>query len=266
MAGNGEGEGNGGNNASRRYWNQVEERRRIHESFIPKNKYGNPLPTSQRWGNIMFRQDLAAEGRAEAAKAAEMEAWLAEANFGPNDAAIKDHIRRLYALDQAAKRAQFTYEVADPAVGDFKVGRNRNNQGSFTGPKKLYRYTTAYWKKFDPSENGYAAALAAAPAAAPAAPAAGDTKKVGNKLFRWAVEPAWLQVDRKTNYDLDLADTFGRTNALGKPYLNARDHLWSIFYPDESPIFRPARFRGRRNTRRANRRRANRRKSNTRKY
>ena len=224
-----------------------------------------PLPTSQRWGNIMMQEDLAAEGRAEAAKVAEMEAWLAEANFGPNDAAIKDHIRRLYALDQAAKRAQFTYEVADPAVGDFKVSRNRNNQGSFTGPKKLLRYTTAYWKKVDPSENGYAAALAAAPAAAPAAPAAGDTKKVGNRLFRWAVEPAWLQVDRKTNYDLDLADTFGRTNALGKPYLNARDHLWSIFYPDEPPIFRPARFR-RRNTRRANRRRANRRKSNTRKY
>jgi hypothetical protein len=264
MAGNGEGE-NGENNASRRYWNRVEETRRIHESFIPKNKYGMPLPTSQRWGNIMMQEDLAAEGREEAAKLARMEAWLAEANFGPNDAAIKDHIRRLYALDQAAKRAQFTYEVADPAVGDFKVGRNRNNQGSFTGPKKLLRYTTAYWKKVDPSENGYAAALAAAPAAAPAAPVAGDTKKVGNKLFRWAVEPAWLQVDRKTNYDLDLGDTFARTNALGKPYLNARDHLWSIFYPDEPPIFRPARFR-RRNTRRANRRRANRRKNNTRKY
>ncbi len=264
MAGNGVGEGNGGNNRPRPFWNRVEETRRIHESFIPKNKYGNPIPRNQRWGNAAMEDDLEEQRREFASKVAQMEAWLAEANFGPNDAAIKDNIRRLYALDQAAKSAQFRYNVSEPRVGDFKVSRNRNKHGIFTGPKKLLRYTTAYWKKVDDTEAGYEAALAVAPTAV-AAPAAGDYKKIGNKLFRWMVEPAWLQVDRKTNYDLDLADTFARTNALGKPYLNARDHLWSIFYPDEPPIFRPARFR-RRNTRRANRRKANRRKNNTRKY
>ncbi len=26
--------------------------------FVPKNKYGNPLPRSERWGNIVYDQDL----------------------------------------------------------------------------------------------------------------------------------------------------------------------------------------------------------------
>lgn len=178
----------------------------------------------------MYEEELAEKARAEAAKVAQMEAWLAGANFGANDAAIKAQIRRIYELDQLSKRAQYTYEVPNPQEGDFK----RDASG------KRFRYTTRYWKKINPGDAGYNAARAAAAPARVNAPAVGDYKKIGNKVLVWTEEPVWLQVDRKTNYNVDLGETFARYNALGEPYLDARDHLWSIFYPDEPPIRRRA--------------------------
>lgn len=29
-----------------------------HSRFIPKNKYGDPLPMSERWGNIMYEKNI----------------------------------------------------------------------------------------------------------------------------------------------------------------------------------------------------------------
>jgi hypothetical protein len=205
-----------------------------HRNFVPGryNSFGEyiQLPRSQQWGEIMYEEELAQKAREEAAKVAQMEAWLAGANFGANDAAIKAQIRRIYDLDQLSKRAQFTYNVPNPQEGDFK----RNASG------KRFRYTTRYWKKINPTDPGYNAGKAAAAPARVNAPAVGDYKKIGNKVLVWTEEPVWLQVDRKTNYDVDLGDTFARYDALGTPYLDARDHLWSIFYPDEPPIRRRA--------------------------
>ena len=188
-----------------------------------------------------------AEAEREAARAAAVDALIASADLSEP---IRAQIRELIHLDRAARNAPSNYGNVALQEGSFK----RDPSG------KLYRYTTRYWKKIDPSAANFNAGKAAAAPESVENPSAGDYKKIKGKVFRWTEEPAWLQVDRKTNYNIDLADTFARHNALGKPYLNARDRLWSILYPDEPVIHRPARYR-RRNTRRANRR-----KNNTRKY
>lgn len=228
----------------------------LHDKFIPKNKYGDPLPRSQRWGDIVYEQNVAAQEAKEAEKVAQMEAWLASSNFGPKNAEIKAQIRKLYELDQAARNARAIRNRPEPAIGDFIT----DNSG------KHKRFVREYWEKIDPSAANYNAARAAAAPDRVNNPSMGNYKKVKGKVFRWTEwPPKYVQVDRSTNYNIDLADTFDRYAKLGKPYLDARDHLWSIFYPEEAPIYRPAAYR-RRNTRRANRktRRANRR--NTRKY
>ena len=225
-------------------------------NFIPGklNKYGDyqPLPRSEQWGEMMYMEELAQKGRKEAETVARIESWIAQTNFGENDAAIKAQLRRIYELDNASKRAAYTRNVANPSEGDFK----RDDSG------KLFRYTTRYWKKVEPSAANFNAGKASSAPERVADPAVGDYKKIKGKVFRWTDEPAWLQVDRKTNYNIDLGETFERYNTLGKPYMNARDQLWQMLYPDEEPIYRPARYR-RRNTRR---RKSNRRNANTRKY
>jgi hypothetical protein len=208
-----------------------------------------PLPVSERWGDIQYAEDLRQEIAKEAKKNADFQKILRDGNFGEKNAAIKEQLRRLKKLDEDAKRAAYIKEIMNPDVGDFKT----DTEG------KLFRFTDRYWKK-----TGQATAEDEALPEKVNRPTPGQRKKIGRQVFVWAEEPAWLQVDRKTNYDIDLADTFARYDALGKPYLNARDSLWSIYYPGEAAIYRPARFRGRRNTRRANRR-TNRRKNNTRK-
>lgn len=254
-------------------WKRVNEARALHESFMPKNKYGMLVPKSQRWGDMAFEEDYprilaeqearrAAEAAAaeaariaaaerEAARQAAVEALIATPGLSPEIAA---QIRELVRLDRAAQAAPLDYTNVAPQEGNFK----RDATG------KLFRYTTRFWKKMEPTASNYNAGKAAAAPESVANPSVGDYKKIKGKVFRWTEEPAWLQVDRKTNYNIDLADTFARHNTMGKPYLNARDRLWSILYPDQPVIHRPARFRGRRNTRRTNRR-SNRRKA-TRKY
>lgn len=240
MAGNGEEDGS-------EYWKRVNERRRLHESFIPKNKYGNPLPRSQRWGDMAYEDEQREKEAAAAMKNAEFERLLSEGNFGAKSTSIKDQLQRLRDLNVKARKALFIKNIINPNVGDFK--------SSVDG--KLYRFTNKYWKQVEE-------------AAAPTGnlpervtnPNPGDFKKVKGKFFQWVEEPVWRQVDRKTNYEIDLGETFDRINALGVPYLNARDRLWSIYYPTEPPIRRAKPKATRRNTRR----KANRRKNNTRKY
>ena len=199
----------------------------------------------------MYNEDLRKARAAEEAKVAEMETWLASSNFGERNAEIKGEIRRIHGLNEQAKRASAVRNIASPNEGDFRTGADG----------KKYRFTTRYWKKVEPSNTAAIAAAANAPNSV-VNPSPGDLKKIKGKVFRWTEEPAWLQVDRKTNYNIDLADTFARYNRLGKPYLDARDQLWQIFYPDEAPIYRPAAYR-RRNTRRNNRKN---RRAATRKY
>lgn len=223
----------------------------LHNKFIPRNEYGDPIPFHERWGEMEYERNLAKEKAAQNAKIAEMEAWLASSNFGPKDAEIKAQIRKLYELDKAAKSAKYTHNRPQPGVGDF-----------ITHDEKLKRFVREYWEKIDPSSANYNAAKAAAAPERVNFPSPGDYKKVKGKIFRWTEwPPKYVEVARSTNYDMDLADTFDRYAKLGKPYLNARDKLWSIFYPGEAPIYRPAAYR-RRNTRKN--RRQNRKK--TRKY
>lgn len=234
--------------------NAAEAPWKLHSMFVPKNKYGDPLPRSKVWGNILYDEELARKEATEAEKVARMEAWLASSNFGPKNAEIKAQIHKLYELDQAAKSSRFTRNRPDPALGDFIT----NNSG------KHKRFVREYWEKVDPSSANYDPAKAAAAPESVNFPSMGDYKKIKGKVFRWTEwPPKYVQVDRSTNYNIDLADTFDRYSKLGKPYLDARDHLWSIFYPDEAPIYRPAAYR-RRNTRKNRKSRKGR--KNTRKY
>ncbi len=232
----------------------------LHEKFMPRNKYGDPLPRAQRWGDMVYDEDLIlkeqeemrriAEARAEAArKQAAYEALLRNSNFGEKNADIKEQLRRLKSLNDTAKEGLKIKDIINPRVGDFKSSEDGT---------RLFRFTDKYWKRVPEAE----APSGDLPEKVPN-PKVGDFKKIKGNFFKYVNEPTWLQVKRDTNYDLDLADTFDRYTVLGRPYLNARDRLWAIFYPEQAPIYRPRNFR-RRNTRR-NRRRSNRR-NGTRKY
>lgn len=219
-----------------------------HRKFVPgyMDDFGDfhPLPRSERWGDIMYEIDeqirLEKEQKKRGTEVAKQAAYkgrernLARENpelHGQIQAQIAE-LRRLNALARAAPQ-----NVAAPKEGDFK----KDAQG------KLYRWTsTPYWQivKTGP-EN--------APAAIPS-PREGNIKKVDKKFYKWTTTPSWREVRRETNYNLDLADTYARTDRLGKAYLNARDFLYQELYPGQAPIRRPKHLQRRSTRRRSNRR------------
>lgn len=206
------------------------------ERFRPKNEFGEYLPASERWGDIAYEEDERIRKQKESEKIQKLMDWVVKSKY-PEE--IKTQIVKLYKLNKKAKSAKYRRNVLEPKEGDFKT----SDDG------KIYRYTTQFWKKIDTSDPSYNATKAAVALEKVPNPTVGDYKKVKGKIFRWTQEPAWLQVDRKTNFNIDLADTFDRYERFGKPYLNARDELWSIFYPNEAAIYRPKAYQ-RRNTRR----------------
>jgi hypothetical protein len=88
--------------------------------FVPKNKYGNPLPRSERWGNMMYNADLEEKER-------EMQQ-------------IRTNLARNYTRSLTAPES-----VENPQNGNMKKNRNgtiykwttrsiRNNRGRAMAP------------------------------------------------------------------------------------------------------------------------------------